>query len=162
MTRGNKICCFLILVLLAVSGHALFDPVKLFGFCIPAAYCFTAPLGGGTFTLEEGMAVVILENVRVLVPPSCSGMTFFLLAAFLFPVYGQWKYVLFGYPFSLFVNGIRILAVTGWTLHLESLFPYPAEFQHQLVGIAVFLTALAVLSVFLKLLRDRGREKQKK
>ena len=107
------------------------------------------------------MAAVILDNVRVLVPPSCSGMTFFLLAAFLFPVYGQWKYILLSYPYSLFINGLRILAVTGWTLHLEPLLPYPAEFQHQLVGIAVCLTALSVLSALLKLHRNREKEKQR-
>ena len=157
MSNGNKLSCVLILLFALLSTLPLFDPIKLYLFCIPSAAGITAPLSGGTFSLEPGMAVIQLEGLKILVPPSCSGMTFCLILAFLFPVYGKWKYCFLSYPIALAANGLRILAAAEWPQFLKEYLPHHEEFLHQGAGIVIFLSVLLIASFFLRFFTKRPK-----
>ena len=151
MNIGNKVVCVLILLGIIFSQLPVADPVEFYLFCIPSAYCFAAPLSGGYFYLEPGQAVIAFENYRILVPPSCSGMLFFLLLALLFPIYRKWQYVIISYPIALLANGLRIIAVSMWSIDFGTWIPLPGEFQHQFVGILIFLPVLLLIAFVLHL-----------
>lgn len=150
MTKTDKFLFCLFLLLIFLSGFPFFDGIKLYLFCVPSGFVVQV-LSGGTFRMDPGSVTLLWDGAEILMPPSCSGMTFFLLTALLFFFYGKWKWAWISYPFALLINGVRVLAVSAWTLRMEKQIPLPGPLQHQTVGLMIFLTSLLLLSAVIHL-----------
>lgn len=136
--------CLPCMILPSVVSLQVFEPLRLYGFSIPAA-CLVSFLTSGELAFTDTAGVVTLERTRILVTAACSGFTFYMIlcASVMWILRkADWKIFFFGYFASLAVNSVRILCVSVWETRCASRLPLPIEFQHMTVGITVFLSAL--------------------
>ena len=157
MTRSGNIIFAVLLLLILLCQFPFADVLKCYLFCVPTAFAVAGPLSGGTCSLTENAVRIAGPDAVILMPPSCSGITFFFLVCLLFLFFGKWKWMWCSYPFALLINGVRVLAVTAWTLKMESRIPLPGPFQHMMVGLIIFLSALIFLAFLLNGL-NRGSQ----
>ena len=138
-------CALVVLLALTIIHAAWLDAVKLRAFCLPVGW-LAAWLTGGALEVGDEAIIVTTERLRLVLPPGCSGFTFFLILSMTIVVNHGWgaslKPLILVYPVTLLTNLLRILAVGSWTLHVENRLPLPHPFQHLLVGMAVFLPSL--------------------
>ncbi len=142
---GPAACALVALMALSVIHAGWLDDVKLRVFCLPVGW-FAAWLTGGALEAGDEAILVTTERLRLVLPPGCSGFTFFLILCMTIVVNQGWggslKPLFLAYPATLLTNLLRILAVGSWTVHVENRLPLPHPFQHLLVGMAVFLPSL--------------------
>ena len=112
MKKTEKMLFAVFLLLIILSVFPFSDPVKYLLFSVPSGW-LASVLCGGDFLLENSAAVVELEDVRILIPASCSGTVFFLLLSLLMILYGKMKWLWIGLIAGWFVNALRVLAVAA-------------------------------------------------
>ena len=160
MTKIDKVLFIFFVLLTAVSQFSFFDGIRLFVFSVPAAFFVVGPLSGGVFSFREDAAVILTTDVEILMPSACSGLTFFLMLCLLFCCFGQWKLLWLCYPIAIAINGLRILLVVFWMKNVAVHLPLPLEFQHQTVGLVIFLLTLLSFSFLFKFGMDQNNSKK--
>lgn len=118
-------------------------------------------ISGVGFTKQADVGY-INHSIRFIIAPSCSGMQFMLItfAALFFPFIHRMNSVrkgtcwlagsfVFSYPFTIFVNGLRIMLAIyipvyfdEWNIYANWLTP---ERLHTIIGTVVYVTSLLAL-----------------
>jgi len=131
-------------------------------------------ISGVGFTKQADVGY-INHSIRFIIAPSCSGVQFMLItfATLLFPLVHRtnsgrggvcWLAgsFLFSYPFTVFVNGIRIMLAIyipvyfdQWNIHANWL---TAKRLHTIIGTVVYVTSLlAVYLLVVSVLRSKEK-----
>jgi len=159
ITLISLFCCLIPFLAGLPFSAPLVEFVKFYLFCVPAGW-LTALFSGGEFSFAANEAVVLTERLRILIPPSCAGFPFYwILCASAILVHRNRIVLIFAaaYPATLLINTLRILCVSNWEILFSRRIPLPPGFQHQAVGILIFLPALIASVFVLELYCRKGK-----
>ena len=145
----DKVFFILFLLLILLSQFSFFDVIRLYGFSVPAGFLVVSPLSGGVFSFTGDAAVIRSPGLEILMPASCSGMTFYFILSLLFCSFGRWKWLWVCYPAAILLNGIRVLLVSFWIVNFSSKIPVSEGIQHQTIGLIFFLFFLLLTALLL-------------